>query len=34
MSRPIKGARYWRPDTRVPDLATVIADYLPRWDFE
>ncbi len=32
--RPLKGARYWRHDTAVPDLATVITQYLDRWDFE
>ena len=34
MPRPLKGARYWRPDTAIPDLATIITEWLPTWDFE
>ena len=32
--RPLRGARYLRPDTRVPDLAQVIAELLPSYDMD
>ena len=32
--RPLRGARYLRPDTSVPDLAQVITELLPSFDLE
>lgn len=32
--RPLRGARYLRPDTAVPDLAQVITELLPTFDLE
>lgn len=32
--RPLRGARYIRPDTRVPDLPQVISEMLPTFDLD
>lgn len=32
--RPLRGARYIRPDTRVPDLPQVISEVLPTFDLD
>ena len=34
MPRPLKGARYLRPDTQVPDLAQAISELLPTLDLD
>jgi hypothetical protein len=32
--RPLRGGRYLRPDSRVPDLAEVLTVHLPTWDMD